>query len=837
MRKAQKQQIEEFLKVLQQAHSEIKKQIEEHYLDETLEILEQCQQGAVQTGELIESIEGEGCITIRLLEGYCEIVYQLYEEISKERTDRINRIYKSLCKYLIKIENSVKNDIKIHKEVVFLPYKASMWDSLESVWQAAEADPDCDAYVIPIPYYDRGTDGSFCEMHYEGNLYPDYVPVIRYENYDFEKRKPDMIFIHNPYDEYNYVTSVAPFFYSGNLKKYTEQLIYIPYFILGEINNPEDPATLDGIAQYCITQGVMNADKVIVQSENMRRAYINLLTRQMGEETKGYWEEKILGLGSPKIDKVLSTRKEDLEIPKEWIKILKKPDGQFKKVIFYNTGVTALLKHEEKLLKKIRDVMKVFKENQDEVALLWRPHPLMFTTLRSMRPQLLREYEEIVAEYREEGWGIYDDTADMDRAICLSDAYYGDWSSIVWLYQAVKKTAILQNINMISNKDIPLSCTDIVRYKEKLFIITSDTKSLFEYDYLSGGMKLCGTIGNNTSQLFCNATLCENKLYMISYEGDIICIYNMQKEEFQRITLNQKYSGKEYFRSFSYQKKIYFLSYRHTVLLCLDTRDNDIKDLSKCFYEFERTYNFKTGVSSLQDVCIVEDCFWVPLEGNNMLMQYDMLSEKFYFWKVGKRIIQYSTISFDGEYFWLSGDQKVIVRWEKKTDEVREYDAFPDGFEICNEKDYKELFHESLVKNGNIYFAPFNCNMLIKINRKTDEMNGVSKIKSENFYYCRIREINSQEIYVEEVDVENQVISSTFVDSDNNCKISSILIESQNNLNSIVVKESLDKQRGIVLENHPQFISTLANILRGKVVSLNSGQRHIGKSIVKTTIE
>ena len=30
-----------------------------------------------------------------------------------------------------------------------------------------------------------------------------------------------------------------------------------------------------------------------------------------GEHTRGYWEEKILGLGSPKIDKVMATRKED----------------------------------------------------------------------------------------------------------------------------------------------------------------------------------------------------------------------------------------------------------------------------------------------------------------------------------------------------------------------------------------------------------------------------------------------------------------------------------------------------------------------------------------------
>ena len=56
------------------------------------------------------------------------------------------------------------------------------------------------------------------------------MPVVRYEEYDFEKRRPDMIFIHNPYDEYNYVTSVHPFFYSQSLKQFTDLLVYIPYY-------------------------------------------------------------------------------------------------------------------------------------------------------------------------------------------------------------------------------------------------------------------------------------------------------------------------------------------------------------------------------------------------------------------------------------------------------------------------------------------------------------------------------------------------------------------------------------------------------------------------------
>ena len=52
-------------------------------------------------------------------------------------------------------------------------------------------------------------------------------------------------------------------------------------------------------------------------------------------------------------------------------------------------------------------------------------------------------------QYKEEGWGIYDDTADMDRAVVLSDGYYGDWSSLVQLYQKTGKPAMIQDVNVV----------------------------------------------------------------------------------------------------------------------------------------------------------------------------------------------------------------------------------------------------------------------------------------------------------------------------------------------------------------------------------------------------
>lgn len=197
--------------------------------------------------------------------------------------------------------------------------------------------------------------------------------------------------------------------------------------------------------QFCTVPGVIHADRVVVQSEDMRQIYINVMTEEMGKDTRKYWEDKILGLGSPKMDKVLSTKKEELEIPESWLKIIQKPDGTWKKIILYNTGISALLNQNEKMVEKIKDVFSVFKENQNEVALLWRPHPLIKATIESMRPNLWLEYDKAVQEFREEGWGIYDDSAELDRALILSDAYYGDGSSLVQLYEKTGNPIMIQN--------------------------------------------------------------------------------------------------------------------------------------------------------------------------------------------------------------------------------------------------------------------------------------------------------------------------------------------------------------------------------------------------------
>ena len=415
--------------------------------------LEMCQQRAIDFGTFIEGEEGEGHPTVKTLEDFCEILFEIHEEIQSERGLSADSAKARLETCINKIEESANKDITLTTVKVFLPYKASMWDSLETVWMKANEDPNCTAIVVPIPYFDKNPDGSVKEMHYEGNDYPENVPVVAYDKFDFENVHPDEIYIHNPYDDLNYVTSVHPFFYSENLKKFTEKLIYIPYFVLAE-PDVDNEKTLENLKGYVLSKGVVNADEVIVQSEQMREGYIRVLTNHFGPETRPKWEAKVKGTGSPKFDKLLRMSKEEQIIPDEWKKIITKPDGTRKKIIFYNTSVVAILNQEQKMIDKIKDALAVFKECKDDVALLWRPHPLIMATLDSMVPEIAEQYQKIVDDYRAEGWGIYDDTPDMDRAIIISNAYYGDPSSLVQLYEKLEKPIMIQNVDVLEKESV-----------------------------------------------------------------------------------------------------------------------------------------------------------------------------------------------------------------------------------------------------------------------------------------------------------------------------------------------------------------------------------------------
>lgn len=398
-------------------HAETEKDLKKQDYSGCKVVLEQCQELAIKLGNQIEESVGTGASAIALIEQYCEDVYQLHELLNNTNGENQENLKKNkkLYKQLIAIENNVRNEIPERIEAVFLPYKASMWDSLESVWMAAAADPNCDAYVIPIPYYDKNPDGSCRKNHYEGDLFPENVPITHYNDYDFAAHHPDMIFIHNPYDDGNYVTSVHPFFYSQHLKEFTDCLVYIPYFIATS-GIPGD--------EFALLPVYTQADYLITQSKKAARCINDIIPRS-----------KILPMGSPKLDKVIRLCQNPPQIIEEW-----KSKMVGKTVYFYNTSLTGMLIDTSAFLKKLRYVMETFRNHDAKACLLWRPHPLLESTFKSMRPSFYPEFEKLKHSFLKMDNVIFDETPEIEKSISWSDCYIGDpGTSVTALFGIVGK--------------------------------------------------------------------------------------------------------------------------------------------------------------------------------------------------------------------------------------------------------------------------------------------------------------------------------------------------------------------------------------------------------------
>lgn len=115
--------------------------------EQLTDVFAQCQDAALQIGACLETFGEKYRSIIGLLEDYCENIYQMSIAVPDKNACR--KLSKKIRKQLTDLQNRVRYEMpKDRKEAVFLPYKASMWDSLESVWKAADEDENTDAYAF-----------------------------------------------------------------------------------------------------------------------------------------------------------------------------------------------------------------------------------------------------------------------------------------------------------------------------------------------------------------------------------------------------------------------------------------------------------------------------------------------------------------------------------------------------------------------------------------------------------------------------------------------------------------------------------------------------------------
>lgn len=704
MRKSQFHRLNNYIQIFEKLHDVIDISLRAENTDINVlgESIQTAQNMAIEMGTFIEECEGLGHITVTHLEEYCELVYDVYEKAERNENISANNIQAELEAQLNIIKTSVENDIKIKKLVIFLPYKASMWDCFESVWEAANDDLECEALVIPIPYYKKNSKGEAIELVYEGELYPDNVPIVDYKEFDYENERPDAIYVHYPYDGRNLVTSILPFFYSDNLKKYTDCLVYIPYYAsAGAVSD-----------HFAYMPSYDNYDYIVLQSEAAKK-YTSIKVS----------DEKLLALGSPKFDSIINKCKNPNVPLEEWREKL-----QGKKVFFFNTSISGMLQNADIFLNKMEYVFDVFKQHK-ECCLIWRPHPLLENTIDTICPEYKERYVRIRDEYIKSGFGIYDTTPSIEDTIALCDAYVGDaGTSVTALFGVTGKEIFILDNNIDvrpTEDDIRAVAYYAPRrdYKVNYMVLPGrnqlykrDKNNIFKYyadiDEYSQGWRYQGAVDYN------------GKIFVIpSSSRDIIII----GEDGSRRIITTPDDVEPYSLFASYFKldnKVIIFPNRHNRLIILDMDKESIRTVDGIGELNVMQLPSEERVPAARWI-IGNRIYILGATGKAMLV-IDLDANKVTVEEININRLMIGAVSEEknSKYYWLLPENGTkVIRMDMDTYKYEEYDLMTEGlisYDRMYHKPCNRRYFLNCIKSGNgMIFAPNWGNMFVRLDLAT----------------------------------------------------------------------------------------------------------------------
>ena len=420
---------------LQQMANEIETQF--YVNGKAVELLLQMQQLVIDMGSLIENIKGEGTETVSSLEQLCEAIYQISIGTSgidvKTYIDDSKRIF--------------EEEILCRKEVVFVVYKSEEWKYVQWYFDRIKNVKQTDVYIVAVPYYYKKYDGTYYDVKYEleeikqviRNFNESDENVVDYQQFDTALHHPDIIVIQNPCDEWNNTITLAKEYYSSTLQSLTDKLVYIQSFRVDEFTEEND-REWHNMKYYCTMPGVVRADEVYVQSENMRSLYIKKLTEFTKENLRGTWENKVR---NAKLEMKENNKSDNL------VQNIEEQLLRRKKIAFY-VQIGSIIEYGDQMLKKLQSVIEAFVSRRNIVEIVWVCDKEHEEYLYNYNKKLFAAYMRIKERIRCENIGqcIYREANSVTEIVGMCDAYYGNEGCMALEFMLARKPGMIMNVDM-----------------------------------------------------------------------------------------------------------------------------------------------------------------------------------------------------------------------------------------------------------------------------------------------------------------------------------------------------------------------------------------------------
>lgn len=422
-------------------------------LDAITQNLNEMQQLALDMGTLIESVKGENNPRVKnvvsVLEKLCEDIYNLHisktapassgsDASSLSTTDTLGTISATLDT----LSETLKCDILDIKEALFLPIGITEWYTMKNVYDSIIEDPGIDCIVMPLPLYSKdvygrptmSTEEIISSTNYD--KYPDDLPLSHWQEYNIALHCPEQVYIQNPYDNENPLLTVPPAFYAQNIVKYADELVYMPIGATAEFDKKDIPDH-KCMKYYVVAPGVVYADKVLVQSENIKKQYVDALTDFAGESTKDYWNSKIHA-----DQKVYSSAYKSTTYAKL--------NDSSKKNILYCISLYEFTEHQEDIVDIVRSRLETLSGAKDKIDAKLCFYP---ENIETTDPALLKTITDarsaIMNEAQKRGIETIPLSKDVFKDIVTSfSAYYGSSSPLVQEFVSLGKPVMISNYNI-----------------------------------------------------------------------------------------------------------------------------------------------------------------------------------------------------------------------------------------------------------------------------------------------------------------------------------------------------------------------------------------------------
>ena len=361
-------------------------------------------------------------------------MYCLYQQYQAEKNE-IN-----LSDTMQEIGREWNQNVRSKETVLFLVSHLREWENVRLLWNEKIKSPESIPYLVILSYYDKDYDGSPMEWHMEDAIGfaksagVDDSRILNVKQISAEYLEllhPEQIYIQNPYDEWNSNISIPLLFYASNIRKYTDELIYVSPYGEGELYGKAS-REYRNMQYYVAMPGVMYADRILLNSENKKKWYVEKLSEFAGEETKESWQKKI---------EVWNTEVNSWQQYEQ-----KNSEVTGKKKLLYGISLGTYMEDPEAAVQKIKNNLHIFEEHKDniEVAVYLFPENVNDTwkVIKEEIEDLFRNLQDKSGRMST-GWLLVEEQQVKHSEY---DAYYGDPMPAVMEFCEQKKPVMIQNM-------------------------------------------------------------------------------------------------------------------------------------------------------------------------------------------------------------------------------------------------------------------------------------------------------------------------------------------------------------------------------------------------------